>query len=602
MLLAVVLAAQPAAFAASVPAPQGSGGAVVSGDAYATEAGLEVLAAGGNAVDAAVATALALAVTFPEAGNLGGGGFAVVRLPRGGPDGGFEVTTLDFRETAPAAAHRTMYLDEAGDPVPDASLVGPLAAGVPGSPAGLYELHERYGDLEWARVVEPARRLAERGFVVGPHLHRVLTAERALLARFPETARVWLPGGDGEPGEPPAVGSRIALPGLAATLAAYAERGPEAITSGAVAQAVEAASARHGGVLTAADLGAYRPVWRPPVETSAFGWRIAGMGLPSSGGTIVAQTLGLLERRGWDRLPRFGAARAHLLAESWRRAFADRFLLGDPATTEATPGELLDVGWLARRAASIDPERVTPSAEVGNLATAYAEALGAGAERTETTHLSAADGRGGLVALTTTLNGLFGGGLWVDEIGFLNNEMDDFTTAPGRANLYGLVQGEANAVAPGRRMLSSMSPMIAWFEGSGERAGEAVALGGRGGSRIPTSALQVLLALIVDGDGLQAAVDRPRLHHQWLPDRLQAEPDALAPETRTAIEALGHEVDPTLSPAKVHAVRRLADGTLEAAADPRAAGAAAVLDPVPAACCGIGRDGGGSGARVESPQ
>jgi gamma-glutamyltranspeptidase/glutathione hydrolase len=273
--LAVVAVALPAS-PASVPAARGGGGAVVSGDAYATEAGLEVLAAGGNAADAAVATALALAVTFPEAGNLGGGGFAVVRLPR--PDGGFELATLDFRETAPAAAHRTMYLDEAGEPIAGASLVGPLAAGVPGSPAGLHALHERYGELPWERVVEPARRLAETGFVVGPHLHRVLADDRERLARFPETAAVWLPAGDGSEPSPPPEGSRMRLPRLAATLAAYAERGPEAIVAGPVAAAVETAAARHGGVLTAADLAAYRAEWRPPVDASAFGWRLAGLG------------------------------------------------------------------------------------------------------------------------------------------------------------------------------------------------------------------------------------------------------------------------------------------------------------------------------------
>lgn len=589
VLLASAVVLAPPAFPASTPAPRGTGGAVASGDAYATEAGLEALAAGGNAVDAAVAVALAQAVTFPEAGNLGGGGFAVIRLPKEG--GGFELATLDFREIAPAAAHRGMYLDEAGEPVPGASLVGPLAAGVPGSPAGLWELHRRYGELPWARVVEPARRLAASGFVVGPNLHRVLLAERERLVRFPETAAVWLPAGGDAGGEPPPVGTRIVLAPLAATLAAYAEHGPEAIATGPVAAAIEAASARHGGVLTAADLAAYGPEWRPPVEFSAFGWRIAAMGLPSSGGVIAGQTLGLLERRGWAGLPRFGAARAHLFAESLRRAFADRFLLGDPSTTAATERELLDPAWLDLRAASIDAARATPSSAVGDLAAARVAAARAGAESAETTHLSAADGRGGMVALTTTLNDLFGGGLWVPELGFLNNEMDDFATAPGRPNLYGLVQGEANQVAPGKRMLSSMSPTIAWFEGSGaddrERAGEAVALGGRGGSRIPTSTLQVLLALIVDGDELQEALDRPRLHHQWLPDRLQGETDALAPETRAALEALGHEVTMDLAAAKVHAVRRLADGTLEAAADPRGPGAAAVLEPAPEVCCGV---------------
>lgn len=560
-LLAAPAALAPAAFAASPPAVAGTGGAVASGDPYATAAGLRVLRDGGNAVDAAVATALVLAVTFPEAGNLGGGGFAVVKF-------GDELAALDFRETAPAAATRDMYLDEAGEPDPEASQLGPLAAGVPGSPAGLRELHRRFGRLPWPRVVEPARRFAAEGFIVGPNLARVIAAERERLVRFPETAAVWLPGG-----APPAVGSRLALPDLAATLAAYANGGPEAIAGGVVAAAVAAASARHGGVLTAADLAGYAPVWRSPLRFDRFGWSFAAMPLPSSGGVLLGETLGLLERVGWAALPRFGADRAHLLTEAFRRSYADRFLLGDPATTRATEAELLDPAWLDARAAGIDRARATPSAQVGDRSGWRAPGQAA-AEPSETTHLSVVDADGNLVALTTTLNDLFGCGLWVPGAGyFLNNEMDDFAAAPGRPNLYGLVQGEANAVAPGKRMLSSMSPTIAW------RSGEAVALGGRGGSRIPTNTIQVLLNLVVDGDPLQAALDRPRIHHQWLPDALEAEPDALAPETRAELERRGHTVVIKSNAAKVHAVRRLADGTAEAAAEPRGPGAAGVVQP-----------------------
>lgn len=550
--------------AASTPAPIGTGGAVSSGDPRATRAGIDILRAGGNAVDSAVATALALAVVYPEAGNLGGGGFAVVK--RGG-----KVTTLDFRETGPAAARRDMYLDPKGEPVENASLVGPLAAGVPGSPAGLYELHRKLGKLPWKTVVEPARKLAADGFRVDRHLHDLLAAEshRKLLERFPETARVWLPGG-----RPPEVGSVIRLPDLAATLAGYAERGPEAITAGPVAAAVEAVSRRHGGILTAADLAAYRPVWREPVVFDAFGWKIASMPLPSSGGIILGETLGILERLEWAKLPRFGAERAHLLGETFRRVFADRFLLADPSTTRATAAQLLDPAWLERRAAGIAPRKATPSTEVHPWP-GTAPALPAGTEPgSETTHLSVVDGNGDVVALTTTLNGLFGCGLYVPGAGFfLNNEMDDFATAPGRPNLFGLVQGEANAVAPGKRMLSSMTPTIAW------KGGEAVAVGGRGGSRIPTNTIQVLLNVIADGDGLQAALDRPRLHHQWLPDRLEAEPDAFAPETRAEMERRGHEIYVSDVTAKVHAVRLRGDGRVEAASDPRSTGLGAVVKP-----------------------
>jgi gamma-glutamyltranspeptidase/glutathione hydrolase len=560
LLLALLLPM--ASRGASAPAPVGSGGAVAAADPRATATGLAILRAGGNAVDAAVATALALAVVYPEAGNLGGGGFAVVRM-------GGDFAAFDFRETAPAAARHDMYLDAQGKPVANASLVGPLAAGVPGSPAGLYALHQRYGRLPWARVVAPARSLAADGFRVDSHLHALLglAETRKLLGRFPESAGVWLPGG-----EPPATGSLLRLPDLATTLARYADQGPQAITTGAVAAAVERVSKQHGGVLTAADLAAYRPEWRTPLTFEAFGWRLVSMPLPSSGGVILGQTLGLLERLGWGKLPRFGADRDHLLAEALRLAFADRYLLGDPATTGATPAQLLAPDWLARRAARIDPRHATPSARVRPWP---GEEPGSPVHGgSETTHLAVADRDGNLVSLTTTLNDLFGSGLWVPGAGFfLNDEMDDFATAPGRPNLFGLVQGEGNAVAPGKRMLSSMAPVIAW------KGDEAYALGGRGGSRIPTNVLEVLLNLLVDGDPLQAALDRPRLHHQGLPDRLEAEPDALSPETRAELERRGHAIQITNATAKVHAVQLLPGGRMAAASDPRGTGDGGVVEP-----------------------
>jgi len=548
--------------AASTPAPTGTGGAVASGNALATAAGLEILRAGGNAVDAAVATALALAVVYPEAGNLGGGGFAVVKL-------GDQVLALDFRETAPAAARRDMYLDDKGNPVQGASVVGPLAAGVPGSPAGLWELHRKLGRLPWERVVAPARKLAAEGIPVDRHLHELLGTEeiRKILLRFPETVETWYPGG-----QPPPIGSVIRLPALAATLARYAEKGPEGIVTGPAAEALAAAAHRHGGVLTTADLAAYKPEWREPLRLEAFGWQIASMPLPSSGGIILGQTLGELQRLGWKDLPRYGADRDHLLVEAFRRAYADRFLLGDPSTTKATAAQLLDPGWIARRAREIDARKATPSVKIRPWPGNAAVSLPAGSS--ETTHLSTVDKDGNLVALTTTLNGLFGCGLYVPEAGiFLNNEMDDFATAPGRPNMFGLVQGEANAVAPGKRMLSSMTPTIAW------KGDEAIALGGRGGSRIPTNTIEVLLNLIVDGDPLQTALDRPRLHHQWMPDRLEVEPDALSPETRAELARRGHQIQANDLTAKIHAVRRRADGRFEAASDPRGTGVGGIVNP-----------------------
>jgi gamma-glutamyltranspeptidase/glutathione hydrolase len=549
-----------ASFAGTAPhAPAGSAGGpaaggVASAAPAATRAGVEILEAGGNAADAAVATALALAVVHPAAGNLGGGGFAVARF-------GHRVSALDFRETAPAAATAGMYLGPDGAPVAERSLVGPLAAGVPGSPAGLFELHKRLGRLPWVQVVAPAVRLARDGFVVTPRLAATVAAARDLLSRFPESAAVWLPGGNA-----PTAGSVVKLPRLAAALAAYGERGPAALMAGPAGEAILRASRTHGGILTAQDLASYRPLWRKAIEFSAFGWRVASMPLPSSGGIILAQTTGILERLHWGALPRGSVQRVHLLIEAFRRAFADRFLLGDPSTTLAGPQQLLDPAWLAARAAGIDPVRATPSTEVKPWA------VPARAESRETTHLSVVDRDGNVVSLTTTLNGAFGCGLLVPELGILlNNEMDDFAAAPGRPNLYGLVQGPANAVGPGKRMLSSMAPTVAW------KGGEVIALGSPGGWTIPTVTAQVLLDVVVDGDTLQHAVDRPRVHHQWLPDELVYEPGALTGEEQHELARRGYTLRAVDHLGEVDAVRRSSGGEIEAAADPRGPGAAEVV-------------------------
>jgi gamma-glutamyltranspeptidase/glutathione hydrolase len=550
----------PAAFLEAVhpEALRGTGGAVASAAPAATEAGLAVLRAGGNAADATVATALALAVVHPQAGNLGGGGFAVLRF-------GEEVKALDFRETAPAGATEDMYLDERGDPRRDASLVGPLAAGVPGSPVGLFELHRTHGRLPWSEVVAPALRLARDGFVVTRRLERSLADEdnADLLQRFPETAAVWLPGG-----HPPAAGTVMRLPELAATLEAYSEKGAQAITEGPIAAAIELAARRHGGVLRAADLASYRAVWREPVRFRAFGWQVASMPLPSAGGIILGQTCGMLERLDWTRFDRFGADRYHLLAEVWRRAYADRFLLGDPRTSQASAVELLDSSWLDFRAERIKLAKAMPSGRVRKWSSERAP------EPTETTHISVMDGDGNAVSMTTTINGSYGCGLLVPGAGFiLNNEMDDFATAPGVPNLFGLLQGEANAVGPGKRMLSSMTPTILW------RGSQVIAIGSPGGSKIPTATGQVLLNLVVDGDELQAAVDRPRIHHQWMPDILRTEAHTLSPETRRALERRGHEIESTSQIGEVSAVRGMVGGEVMAAQDPRGPGAAGVVRP-----------------------
>jgi len=559
ILAALACAERPRPGVGGAP-PAAGRGAVASAEPVATGAGLAILRAGGNAADAAVAVALALAVVQPQAGNLGGGGFAVVRIAG-------VTAALDFRETAPAAAHRRMFVGADGQPIPEGSLVGPLAAGTPGSMAGLHALQRRFGRLPWGRVVGPAISLARDGFVVTGRLHDAIVEERDHLARFPESAVVWLPGG-----APLAAGTRLRLPELAATLEAYAQGGPEALAGGAVAAAIETAVRRHGGVLSAADLAAYRPVWRDPLRARAFGWEIAAMPLPSSGGIILAQSLMILEARGWDRRSPGGVDRAHLMIEAWRRAFADRYLLGDPGWTRAGPAELLDPRWTARRAASIETENATPSAAVGPWPDDAGPPpvpgrRGAG----ETTHLSTADGEGGFVALTTTLNGWFGCALSVPGAGFfLNNEMDDFTTIPDRPNYFGLVQGEANEVRALARPLSSMTPTIAW------RGDETIVLGSPGGSRIPTATMQVLLAMLIDGAAAQAAIDRPRLHHQWRPDETRYEKDALTPDLRAALEKRGHRlVEATGGIGEVHVVRARG-AVLEAAADGRGPGGSGV--------------------------
>ncbi len=559
--------------APEVPAAEQTrlGGVVASEHLMATDAGLQLLRQGGNAIDAAVGTALALAVVFPEAGNLAGGGFAVLRV-----DG--VLYSLDFREVAPAGASATMYLDADGEPITKASRVGPLATGVPGTPDGLYRLHERFGRLPWPDVIAPARYIAHHGFIVDGNLHERLTKKHETLARFPENEDPWLWGGG-----PLKLGQRVAQRRMIPTLDAYAEHGPEGITAGPAGEAIVAASQRYGGILTLDDLKNYRAVWREPVQFEAFGWHFASMSLPSSGGVILGQSLQLLDALDWESLPVGSVERAHVLSEVLRVSFADRYLLGDPDTTGAQPDQLLAAEWLQRRQASISRSTATESTAVpwwpGE------ESLGASAqqESTETTHLSVIDAEGNAVALTTTLNDYFGSGLYVPEVGFLNNQMDDFATAPGRPNFYGLIQGEANMVRPGKRMLSSMSPTVAWrpveSANEGVKQDELIVIGGRGGSRIPTGTLQVLLGVLIDDLSLQEAVSRPRLHHQWLPDRVEFEEGTLDAEAQAELARRGHELVPSEHVPKIQAARRHADGSLEGARDRRGPGHAEVLEP-----------------------
>jgi gamma-glutamyltranspeptidase/glutathione hydrolase len=493
---------------------------VVSEEANATRVGVAVLAAGGNAVDAAVATALALAVTHPVAGNLGGGGFAVVRIAGGEP------TALDFRETAPGAATRDMYLGADGKPSKD-SLLGHRAAGVPGSVAGLWALHKRHGKKPWAELVAPAVALAQDGFVVEPPFAQATTRAKDDLARFPASAALFLPGG-----APPAVGSIWKNPDLAGVLARLAARGPEDFYSGATAKLLTAEMKRGGGLVTAKDLRGYAVAWRTPVAASYRGHTLYSMPPPSSGGVVLALSAALLAGDDLAALGWHSPAHVHLVTEVWRRAYALRNeLLGDPAFVKVPIAEILSPAHVAKLRATIDAARATPSRATPMLV-----------DGRHTTHLGVVDAEGNAVALTTTVNTAFGAKVVVEGAGFLlNNEMDDFAAKPGTANTYGLVQGEANAIAPGKRMLSSMSPTLV-VDASGRA--KAV-LGAQGGSRIITAVWQVLSNVIDFGMPVGAAVAAPRFHHQHLPDVVLVDEGTFASDAEAAaLKRMGYDIAP----------------------------------------------------------
>lgn len=524
---------------------------VVSEAPLATAVGKQVLAAGGNAVDAAVATAFALAVVHPTAGNLGGGGFAVVRT---GPGKG---AALDFRETAPAAATETMFLDKDGQPT-DRSLVGHLASGVPGAVAGLWELHKKYGKKPWKELVAPAIALARDGFVIDKFLAKILTSPRIAerLKRSPASAAIWL--------APRAPDAKVTIPELAATLQRIADRGPDGFYKGETAAAIVAEMKAGGGIITAADLAGYKAIWREPLRFSYRGHAIASMPLPSSGAIVMGMTAGMLRKTELGALPWHGPAHVHTLAEVWKRAFAARNeLLGDPAFGKTTPLEkLLSAPYLDRLAATIKPDRATPSKDVGALL-----------EGDHTTNLCVVDGAGMAVALTTTINTAFGSGVTVAGAGFLlNNEMDDFSVKPGSPNTFGLVQGAVNKIEPGKRMLSSMSPSIV------ENAkGEVVMLAGAGGGpRITTAVWQTISNVLDFHQRAGLAVASPRVHHQHLPDLLRIEAEAIDRPTEEALRAMGHALDwgdDRRMFGAVNAIVRTPAGW-EGAADPRGGGAA----------------------------
>lgn len=514
-------AAVPAApVLAASPAPaEGENGMVVTAQHLATDVGIEVLKAGGNAVDAAVAVGYALAVTYPTAGNLGGGGFMTLRLADG------TTSFLDFRERAPAAATKDMYLDAKGDPVPGASTDTYLAVGVPGSVAGFEMAREKYGTKSRADLIAPALKLARDGFVLEQGDIASFRDGNDMLAQDPAASAIFL-----KDGQPLPLGATLVQADLAKTLQAIAEGGADAFYKGETADLIVKASAASGGILAKGDFEAYKIRELEPVTCSYRGYEIASSPPPSSGGLIICEILNILEGYPISYLGYGSAETTHLMVEAMRHAYVDRnTALGDPDFVDNPVAKLTSKGYAEEIRAGIDRYRAGVSAEL------MPEGF---AEHRETTHFSIIDKDGNAVAVTYTLNGSFGTGKVAPGTGvLLNNEMDDFTMKPGVPNLYGLVQGAANAIEPGKSPLSSMSPTIVSKDGK-----PFMVIGSPGGSRIITITLEAIMNVIDHGMNLQEAIDAPRVHHQWLPDRVFMEPRALSPDTLRILAGQGYQV------------------------------------------------------------
>ncbi len=534
--------------AAPVTAPKAM---VASAHPLATAAGLEILKAGGNAIDAAVATGFALAVVLPDAGNIGGGGFILFR------DADGRVRALDYRETAPAGASRDMYVDSAGN-ITNASVTGHLAAGIPGSVAGLHEAWERHGTLEWPALVAPAIRLARDGHRVDAARNDDIEDDARRLGTFPASRRQFLVNG-----KAPATGTVWKQPDLARTLQLIADSGPSVFYRGQIADSIVAEMQRGSGLITKDDLRRYRAKWRSPIRLTYRGRTIYSMPPASSGGITMGLILNMME--GYDTLGAFGTASyVHVLAESMRRAFMDRNRwLGDPDFVDMPVERLLSKSYAAGLRSGIDRRKATPTPPSGFSAS----------EGTHTTHYSIVDEHGNAASVTTTLNGGFGSAVTVSGAGFLlNNEMDDFASAPGKANMYGLVQGEANAIEPGKRMLSAMTPSIV-LDSAGRLE---LVVGTPGGPTIITTVTQVILNVIDQRMTLADAVAAPRVHHQALPDVIRYERAGLAPASVERLQRLGHRVEPrTGTSGIVAAIGRAPGGGWIGVADPRYAGGAA---------------------------
>jgi gamma-glutamyltranspeptidase/glutathione hydrolase len=534
---------------AGAPAASAANGMVASNCPLATEAGVEILKAGGNAVDAAVAVGFALAVAYPEAGNIGGGGYAVLRLANG------TNAAIDYREAAPAAASANMYIGRDGKPT-DESLVGYRASGVPGSVAGMLALLDKHGTMPRERVMAPAIRLARQGTSVDEILRKSIERNADLIRKFAGAA-LFLPNG-----APPPMGSRLVQPDLATTLERIAREGADGFYKGPVADAIAKDMQAHGGTINASDLAAYSPVWRTPLQSSYRRHTLVAMPPSSSGGVTVVETLNILETFP-DVAPWNGPLALHRLASAFQRAFVDRnSSLGDPAFVKMPLATMTSPAYARQLRAAMSDDHHTPTDQLKAVAR----------ESRETTNYCVVDKFGNAVGITTTINSLYGSGVWIPGAGFfMNNEMDDFTAQPGAPNQFGLVQGEANAIAPGKRMLSAMAPTIVLAPG-----GQVLmVVGGRGGPRIITAVVQAIVNAIDYKMTLADALGAPRIHQQALPDVLEYEKGGVPPDVVRALDAKGWKTRPG-GTGSLTAIMRVPGGAKgwEGLFDPRAHGLA----------------------------